>query len=153
MSFFESGITGKRLQRGARKPFYRRAAHDGLGFEPAADLMPSSIANFFKDLCQLPWLLSRLLFPSIQTNLLSRSPSQKGIYTEKVPGSRITGGRPGATVRSRFRGEGGDAATCANGGRARYTLAAQGRARRGQSNALPGWVGDPLWQLQGTFAG
>ena len=93
MSFFESGITGKRLQRGARKPFYRRAAHDGLGFEPAADLMPSSIANFFKDLCQLPWLLSRPLSPSIQTNLLSRSPSRKGIPGKYREVAKPAGGR------------------------------------------------------------
>jgi hypothetical protein len=40
MSFFESGITGKRLQRGARKTSYRRARPTmGLGLSPAADLM------------------------------------------------------------------------------------------------------------------
>jgi hypothetical protein len=39
MSFFESGITGKRLQRGARNPSYRRARPTmGLGLSPAADL-------------------------------------------------------------------------------------------------------------------
>jgi hypothetical protein len=67
-------------------------------------------------------------------------------YTGKVPGSRTTGGQPGGTVRSRFRGKGEDAATCANGDRARYTLTDQGSARRGESNALLGWAGDPLDQ-------
>jgi hypothetical protein len=60
---------------------------------------------------------------------------------------------PGGTARSRFRGKGEDAATCTNGDGARYTLAAQGRARRGQSNALLGWAGDPLWQLADILAG
>ena len=78
-----------------------------------------------------------------RTNLVEPLPEE---YTGKVPGSRTTGGQPGGTVRSRFRGKGEDAATCANGDRARYTLADQGSARRGESNALLGWAGDPLDQ-------
>jgi hypothetical protein len=65
------------------------------------------------------------------------APPAKG-YIGEVPGSRIAGGRPVADVRSRFREKGEDAATCANGARARHTLGAQSRGRRGESDALPG---------------
>ena len=137
MSFFESGITRKRLQRGARKPFYRRAAHDGLGLSPAADMMSLLNITFFKkDLLIAVGRFDPRYFTQIfRTNLVEPLPEE---YTGKVPGIRITGGQAGGTVRSRFRGKGEDAATCANGDRARCTLAAQGSARRGQSNALLG---------------
>ena len=59
-------------------------------------------------------------------------------YTGGAPGSRGTGERPGPPVRSRFSGKTEDAAACANQAEARYTIAAQSRARRGESNALLG---------------
>jgi hypothetical protein len=57
MSFFESGITGKRLQGGARNPSYRRARPTmGLGLSPAADL--SQVLHVTELIQILVWGLS-----------------------------------------------------------------------------------------------
>jgi hypothetical protein len=87
--------------------------------------------------------------PSFQTNLIEAPPGS--VYrgsTGKSDKQPAAAGRGWLYVAALLSGNGvEDAATCANRAGARHTLGARSRARRGESNALLGWVGDPLWPL------